>query len=276
MRLILAFAILLAACQSTPEPSPAVDSPADPTEEVVPEEEAAADPAADEPEVEEPAAGTPPVAQGQNGEQAEAAAPTPAPPGECVGVTPVTVAEAPVVGEARENPTALGTAVPTWALEDVQPNSCGFGKHYSLSEFEGPTLIVLLSAGCGYCLGQAAKLDELWWELKAAGHDVNIVIINQTHQEERMSSLLERTGLPVLQDTEEVDAWGNLAGAKDDFYYFNGGTLEAYYSSHGEAPTNLSRDEGYAAARSVFQHLLGEEVALPMDGHSPNTHNHQH
>jgi hypothetical protein len=274
MRLILTFAILLAACQSAPE-APAPVDPTTPDEQAA-EPEAAANGSGIREAPEDPMAGTPPGAPAAFGEEPAVAAPTPAPPGECVGVIPVSPADAPSVGDQREDPTALGNTRPTWMLEDVQPNSCGFGKHYSLSEFEGPTLTVLLSAGCGYCLGQAAKLDELWWELKAAGHDVNIVIINQANQEERMSALLERTGLPILQDTEEVDAWANLAGAKDDFYYYLGGVLTAYYSSHGDAATNLSTEEGYDNARSVLLHLSGEEVALPMGGHSPNTHNHQH
>lgn len=277
---LLALLTLLTACNSGTDTAPTS------TEESAPESaeqaEGSAEPAegevAEEPEVEAAPDEAPAnsVAHQHEAQQQEPpAAPLPLPEGECTGVTPTNPREASSPGGTVRNPLSLGASQPRWVLEDVQPRSCGFGSHYGLSEFDGPVLVVLLSAGCAYCHGQAAKLDELWWEFRADGRDVNIVIVNKTGELERRDALLERTGLPMFQDVAPVDAWGAVDGRKDDFFFYDAeGTLVAYFSSHGEVDTTLATEEGYANIRTGLQFLLGDDVELPLGGHSPHTHHH--
>lgn len=277
MRIALLVALsLLVACNSgRDEPGSTDDAAAAETaaESEGSVEEAAADPPTPPTPV-RPSQGSI-AAQHEAQQQGAPVDPLPLPAGECTGVTPANPAQAPVAGVAIEAPHALGASCPTWILQDVQPRSCGHMSHYGLDAFEGPTLVVLLSAGCGYCLGQAAKLDELWWSFRAEDRDVNIVIVNQTGQEARLPSLLERTGLPIFQDVAAVNAWQNMDGAKDDFYFYDAeGTLVAYFSSHGVVDTTLATERGYENIRTGLRFLLGDEVVLPNGGHSPHTHHH--
>lgn len=187
---------------------------------------------------------------------------------ECTGTTPSRTTEAPSAGEPVECTTCLGDAAPLWSLTDFQEQSCGFGQTYGLDAFQGrPLMVVLLSAGCGYCLGQAEKLEELWWELRANGHEFNFAVINMAAQAERQSALLERASFPMFQGTPDVDGWALMGGGKDDFYFYDAdGFLRAHYPAHGTVDTGLSREEGYGNVRDAMLHLLGEEVALPGDG----------
>ena len=266
MRIVTAFALLLVACNSGSD-APA-EEPVEGSGEVPVETEPAAEPAAEE-TTEEP---TDSIRAAHEAQQHGAPVdPLPLPEGECTGISPTNAGQAAAAGSSIESPTLVGSARPSWLLQDVQPRSCGYESFYGLGDFDGPVLVVLLSAGCGYCLGQAARLDELWWEFKAEGRDVNIVIVNMAQQEERLSALTERTGLPIFQDTTEVNAWGNLGGHKDDFFYYGAdGALVAYYSSHGAVETTLASDDGYGIARNTLLHLLGEDIELPMGGHSPH------
>lgn len=187
---------------------------------------------------------------------------------ECTGATPTRTTPEPSAGEPVECATCLGETAPSWTLTDFQEQSCGFGQTYGLDAFRGkPLMVVLLSAGCGYCLGQAEKLEELWWELRADGHEFTFAVINMAAQAERQSALLERASFPMFQGTPDVDGWALMGGGKDDFYFYDAdGVLRAHYPAHGTVDTGLSRDEGYGNVRDAMLHLLGEEVALPGDG----------
>ena len=67
------------------------------------------------------------------------------------------------------------------------------------------------------------------------------------------SALSDVCSYPVLQDTEEVDAWSLLGGGKDDFFLYNSdGTLGVYLPSGGEVSTKLSTPEGYANIRDTL------------------------
>ena len=266
MRIATAFALLFIACNS------GSDAPGEAAAEIEALDEAAPDAAVP------PIAVNPIAAEHEAQQRGAPVDPLPLPDGECTGVAPGNPGSGPVSGtEIVADSTALGARRPSWLLQDVQPRSCGHESYYGLDSFDGPMLVVMLSAGCGYCLGQASRLDELWWDLRAEGHEPTIIIVNKSRQEARMSALLERTGLPIFQDVDEVDAWGTMGGSKDDFFYYGAdGTLAAYYSSHGEVETTLAAGEGYQNARNTLLHLLGEDIELPNGGHSPHLpHGHQ-
>ena len=190
------------------------------------------------------------------------------PPEDCIGATPEMDHGEPSAGDPHECPTCLGEAAPDWVLYDFQPLSCGAGSHYGMDQFQGrPTMLVLLSAGCSYCLGQTVKLEELWWELTGAGHEFHFVVVNLATMADRRDNLTDRAGFPMFQDTEDLDIWGVQGGGKDDFYFYDEeGILRAYYPARGTVETYLSEDEGYGNVRDAMLYLLGEDVALPGDG----------
>ena len=72
---------------------------------------------------------------------------------------------------------------------------------------------------------------------------MNIVAINMAGWAENQSALSDVCSFPILQDTEEVDAWSLLGGGKDDFFLYNSnGTLGVYLQSGGKISTKLSSD----------------------------------
>lgn len=190
------------------------------------------------------------------------------PPADCVGPTPATDLGSSSPGEVVDCPTCLGETTPNWTLYDFQPLSCGAGSYYGLDQFQGqPTLVVLLSAGCSYCLGQTVKLEELWWELQGQGHEFSFVVVNLQTMAERASNLTDRGSFAMFQDTADVAAWTLHGGGKDDFYFYDtDGILRAYYPARGSVETTLSDEEGYANVRDAMLYMLGEDVVLPADG----------
>lgn len=170
------------------------------------------------------------------------------PVGPCIGSDAIVPVDAPEIGELVADPTAPGSMHPNWRLMDFQPQSCGFGQTYGLDAFRGQTLVVvLLSAGCSYCLGQTIKLEQMRYQLEVEGHDVHFAVVNLKTMADRQDSLVERGSFPLFQDTAEVDAWGLHEGRKDDFYIYDAdGVLQTFLPASGEIPTNLSTDEGYA------------------------------
>lgn len=190
------------------------------------------------------------------------------PPEDCVGPTPDMDHEESSTGEVLECPTCLEGGTPNWTLYDFQPLSCGAGSYYGLDQFQGqPTMVVLLSAGCSYCLGQTVKLEELWWELQGQDHEFNFVVVNLRTMADRASNLTDRGSFAMFQDTDEVNAWGLHGGGKDDFYFYDeDGILRAYYPARGSVETTLSDELGYANVRDAMLHVLGEDVVLPGDG----------
>jgi hypothetical protein len=84
-------------------------------------------------------------------------------------------------------------------------------------------------------------------ELKAAGKLMNVVVINGASAANNQQNLLDVAEMPMLQDTDEVNAWGTLAGGKDDLYLYDAqGKLVQHFPFSGAVDTNLGDDGNYA------------------------------
>jgi len=101
-------------------------------------------------------------------------------------------------------------------------------------------------------------------ELELAGETVQFLSVNMPSGLETQSSLAEKCSYPLFQDLEEVDMWGLMNGAKDDFYiYDTQGNLARYYAWGSEPELNLSTDEGYAALKAgILGVIAGEPRAV--------------
>lgn len=181
--------------------------------------------------------------------------------GECSGVTAEQIAAATAYTEVPADPTAIGSAMPAFALVDVQPLSCSHEQTYGMAPFRGNvTLVTLLSAGCGFCQAQISKLEQMRIELSLQGLDVNMVAINMGAQSTIANLLTARTSMPVFQDTAEANVWGVFQGQKDDMYVYNADhQLTALFRSGQEPDLNLSADTGYANVRGALLRAAGRE-----------------
>lgn len=90
-------------------------------------------------------------------------------------------------------------------------------------------------------------------ELKTAGHDVNMVVVNATYAQETVSTLIGACALPIFQDVEAVGAWSQHQAGKDDILiYTAAGTLHAYLPFGGAVDINLSGTTGYDNVKSAL------------------------
>ncbi|MGB0648416.1 MAG: TlpA family protein disulfide reductase [Bradymonadia bacterium] len=133
----------------------------------------------------------------------------PTPPEFCTGTSETQFHCDSFGGPSIEGPTTIGSEQPIWALQDLQPQSCGFQQYYGLDAFHGkPTMVVLLWAGCGFCQAQTEKLQQMHYELQAEGKDVHFVIIDQSAENPPIEYLTDRCNFPILQDESDINVWG--------------------------------------------------------------------
>lgn len=129
----------------------------------------------------------------------------------------------PCAGPACESP------YPKWQLKDVQTKSKGFGMTYGLEVFSGAPLLVMLGAGwCSVCVTQSGRLQAMQDELRAAGKEVHMAIVNIANSSDPslQKNLIQKCSFPIFQDTSAVDAFAVMGGQKDDFFlYHSDGTL---------------------------------------------------
>lgn len=90
-------------------------------------------------------------------------------------------------------------------------------------------------------------MEQIRLELKKDGHDVNFVAINKADAVDDQSKLTARCAFPLLQDSDDIQAWTlHHAGHKDDFFIYGAdGKLADYLPISGERETDLSSTEGY-------------------------------
>lgn len=89
---------------------------------------------------------------------------------------------------------------------------------------------------------------------------MEFVGINKADAAANQQDLINRCSFPLLQDTEEVNAWGvHHHGYKDDFFiYGTDGTLVDYLPPDGPRSTNLATPEGYANVKNALLAALGQ------------------
>jgi len=154
------------------------------------------------------------------------------------------------------NPAQVaGSARPTWQLVDFQPVSPRTGQTYGLEAFDGTvTVVALHSSWCGYCRSQAEKMEQLYYELDAAGTRVQMVSINSL-DESAVANQANLTGVctfPIFQDTAEAQVWASIGGTKDDFYIYRADGTLALYINHRSTPYNLSVEADYNRFRDLL------------------------
>lgn len=102
-------------------------------------------------------------------------------------------------------------AVPSRALEDVNPSSPFYETLLAAEDFQGQVTVWYFShATCSYCRSQYVLLDQMQQELKNAfvSPQVQILAINGAEFEAGVSAMSDEGDLPLLQDTETIDLWG--------------------------------------------------------------------
>ncbi len=190
----------------------------------------------------------------------------PLPPGECVGVTPVEAIIAP--NAPQTTMTIPGAPKPTWRLRDFQCLSCGLDQTYGLDSFDGAaTLVALFNAGCGICQNQASRMEQMSFELEAAGRVAHFVALNSVRDINRQSSLTNRCSFPLLQDTDDVLAMEEMQGGIYDMYIYRpDGTLHVYLPGNSGLDTWLyPRDEDDADPSPGYENVK-EALLSAMDG----------
>ena len=107
-------------------------------------------------------------------------------------------------------------------------------------------------------------LEQMSYEFLNLGIDVNIVAINKADALETQEGLIEQCSFPLLQDTDDIDAWGKLDGGKDDFYIYQpDGQLAIHFPSGGSIATNLSSGPGYSNLRDTVLAVVEEGTSAP-------------
>jgi hypothetical protein len=164
-------------------------------------------------------------------------------------------------------PTCAGYEWPEYVLEDFQPASDRLGEVYGRDGFTGHvTFVSFLTASCYFCQIQAEKMEEMMKLFEWEGMDVRFVAINASSNaaasvQKKLIYMINDSGeqevdedgnpvhrctFPLLQDTDEVDAWGAHDAHKAEIYiYGSDGNLLEYYAASEEVKTALGDDEGY-------------------------------
>ena len=98
-------------------------------------------------------------------------------------------------------------------------------------------------------------MEQMRLELMADGHDVQFVAINAASALADQDKLYERCSFPLIQDLDEINAWGvHHGGVKDDIYiYGSDGKLADYLPiSDMMRTTDLSTAKGYDNLKSAI------------------------
>lgn len=105
-------------------------------------------------------------------------------------------------------------------------------------------------------------------ELAREGVKAQIVIINdnRANNSEDRQELIDRTQLPIFQDTAYKSVWTSLVAGKDDMLIYDGaGKLLQYIKHKGAVPNDLGTPEGYNAVKSALV-AAAQAAANPAGG----------
>jgi hypothetical protein len=99
-------------------------------------------------------------------------------------------------------------------------------------------------------------LEQLRYELQNRAKVVHIAGINKIDAESTQGDLADECSFPLLQDTEEENAWALMEGRKDDFYIYDSeGKLAVHLPARGDVTTDLSSPTGYANLRDALMYV---------------------
>lgn len=104
-------------------------------------------------------------------------------------------------------------------------------------------------------------MEQMRLELGLEGVEVHFVAINavSASDPEDQAKLVNRCAFPLLQDTDEVDAWGLHDAGKDDFVIYDAqGRVAAYLPVGGDLTTDLRTDEGYANLKNAILEAVAQ------------------
>jgi thiol-disulfide isomerase/thioredoxin len=147
-----------------------------------------------------------------------------------------------------------GARAPGFQLQDFQPESPRFGETYGLDEFRGSVLFLPLFAGwCSTCIGCATILNGVYKEWQAEGLNVRVAAINPVSGAGSQYPLVMACDFPLLQDTEQAQAWDTLLGTKDDHYIYDaGGVLDRFIDFTGDPNEMIVSEAGKAMFRQAI------------------------
>tara|TARA_B100000683_G_scaffold250002_1_gene264716 strand:- start:151 stop:831 length:681 start_codon:yes stop_codon:yes gene_type:complete len=100
-------------------------------------------------------------------------------------------------------------SVPLTRLEDRNPNSIYFEERKGPEDFQDQVSIwYFVHASCPYCRSQFERLNQMSQEVSIHQPSPQFLAVNATAHEDAMEALAEQGSLPILQDEEDVDLWG--------------------------------------------------------------------
>jgi hypothetical protein len=117
-------------------------------------------------------------------------------------------------------------------------------------------------------------------EFLAMGISVHFVSVNTISGADSAGKLVDVCAFPLLQDTEDVNAWDLVQGKKDDMFILDAnGNVLTLLPNGGDLSTNLSTEEGYNNVKYSLYEALGldtptdwppaDESAAQMDENRP-------
>lgn len=147
-----------------------------------------------------------------------------------------------------------GAYPPDFKLQDFQPKSARFGETYGLDEFRGSVLFMPLFAGwCSTCIGCATILDDVYKEWQAEGLNMRVCAINPSNAKPQQRLLTNVCDFPLLQDTDEQQAWERLGGTKDDHYIYEpDGRLSSFIDFREDFSQMIVSEAGRAMFRQAI------------------------
>lgn len=98
-------------------------------------------------------------------------------------------------------------------------------------------------------------IESMRVELQELGYGPESVVfvgINDKGAAAHQDKLVDKGAYPLWQDTEEVDAWGQHGGKKDDMAIYDAsGALYAWLPLGGEVDISLAKPESYEALKAL-------------------------
>ena len=128
----------------------------------------------------------------------------------------------------------IGMKMPSFTLEDINPNSASYGKTIDSTTLAGKTYaLVFLDSRCPLCADVADDLwaeyqaHPSWWEAQPTFGVARAAAIEKAPT--TIDEVVDGNGLPYLTDTVETNLWMAMFAVNHDFFAVSAeGILEAW------------------------------------------------